>query len=88
MKIEGAGDVSHNAELKKDFDFDSVKYDIGKNTKEMVSKIFKAASSNNQTELNSLLDQVEVRAREMVKPKDLPDHGLPKPHPTTESSHI
>ena len=40
----------------------------------MVNKIFKAASDNDQTALNSLLDQVEDRAREMVKPKDLPDH--------------
>ena len=39
----------------------------------MVNKIFKAASANNQDELNSLLDKVEERAREMVKPTDLPD---------------
>ena len=48
MKIEGAGEISHSADMQKEHDFDNIKYDIGRNTKEMVNKIFKAASSNNQ----------------------------------------
>ena len=88
MKIEGAGDINHSADMIKDHEFDSVKYDIGRNTKEMVDKIFKAAASKNEKELNTLLDQVEVRARKMVKPVDLPDHGLPNPARKTESSRV
>ena len=47
MKIEGALEVSQSANLEQERGFESVKYDIGRNTKEMVNKIFKAASSNN-----------------------------------------
>ena len=51
----------------------------------MVNKIFKAASANNQDELNSLLDKVEERAREMVKPTDLPDlPPMAQEHDTTQ----
>ena len=59
MRIEGAaGEVSYSAAdlLEQERGFENIKYDIGKNTKEMVNKIFKAASSNNQSELNLLLD--------------------------------
>ena len=47
MKIEGAGDASYSVDLEQERGFENIKYDIGKNTKDMVNKIFKAASSNN-----------------------------------------
>ena len=65
-----------------DHNFDDLKYKIGKGTKEMVNKIFKAAANSNndnQKELNSLLDQIEKRAQDMCKPSVLPD--LPPPNP-------
>ena len=89
MKIEGAGEVNHSVDLEQERGFETTKYDIGRNTKEMVNKIFRAASSNNQDELNSLLDQVETRARDMVKSNDLPDHGLlamPRKHTDATSN--
>lgn len=48
MKIEGAGDLSQSADLQVERGFENTRYDIARNTKEMVNKIFKAASSNNQ----------------------------------------
>ena len=47
MKIEGAGTISESVNLEQERGFESIKYDIGRNTKEMVNKIFKAASSKN-----------------------------------------
>ena len=44
----------------------------------MVSKIFKAASSGQEQELNSLLDKVEQRAHDMVKPVELPEFVPPQ----------
>ena len=62
-----------------DHNFDDLKYKIGKGTKEMVNKIFKAAHNDNEKELNSLLDQIEKRAKNMCKPSVLPD--MPRPNP-------
>ena len=62
-----------------DHNFDSLKYKIGKGTKDMVNKIFKAAHDDNARELESLLDQIEKRARDMCKPSVLPD--MPPPNP-------
>ena len=62
-----------------DHNFDDLKYKIGKGTKEMVNKIFKAAHTDNARELESLLDQIEKRAKDMCKPSVLPD--MPPPNP-------
>ena len=43
----------------------------------MVNKIFKAASKGNQSELDQLFEQVEKRAHEMIKTKEL--ESLPMP---------
>ena len=89
MKIEGAGEISmSNPEQERGFE--SIKYDIGRNTKDMVNKIFKAASSNNDAELNSLLDQVETRALEMAKGKgkELSSLNIPSvPSPATNPNN-
>lgn len=50
-----------------------MKYKISRGTKEMVSQILKAAENRDDSQLNSLLDQVEIRAREMVKSKPMSD---------------
>lgn len=39
----------------------------------MVNKIFKAAHDGDQKELDELFEQVENRAKEMLKPGDFPD---------------
>lgn len=62
-----------------DHNFDDLKYKIGKGTKDMVNKIFKAAHDDNSRELESLLDQIEKRAKDMCKPSVLPD--MPPPNP-------
>ena len=51
--------VDKQKELEMDHNFDDLKYKIGKGTKDMVNKIFKAAHNDNAKELESLLDQIE-----------------------------
>ena len=46
MRIEGGGEGQALDEAL-DRNFESLRYNIGKNTKQMVTKIFKAASSGN-----------------------------------------
>ena len=71
--------VDKNKELEMDHNFDDLKYKIGKGTKDMVNKIFKAAHDDNARELESLLDQIEKRAKDMCKPSVLPDMPPPRP---------
>ena len=56
---------------KLDDAFENTKFKLGKHTKGMVNKIFKAAHDGNQGELDQLFEQVEIRAREMTKIGDL-----------------
>lgn len=80
--IQGEGDRSANGitlsakeSNKIDRTFDDTKFKIGKHTKDMVEKIFKAAHHGDQQQLDHLFEQVEARARQMLtmdKLSDLP----------------
>lgn len=70
MRVEG-DKLSVDSNL--DDQFENTKFKLGKHTKEMVNKIFKAAHDGDQKELDELFEQVENRAKEMLKPGDFPD---------------
>ena len=57
--------------------FDDIKFRVGKHTKEMVDKIFKAAHDGDQDELDCLFQKVEARAHEMLTSEKLGDLPMP-----------
>lgn len=51
--------------------FEETKFRIRKNTKDVVNKIFKAAWTGNQTELDQLFNKVENRAKRQLRESEM-----------------